>query len=312
MSWPVHPAAELFPLLDDDRLTELAEDIEANGLNEPIWLWDDPDDGIVLVDGRNRLAACELVGVKPETRMYEGDDPIGFVVSQNLHRRHLTTGQRAAVAAGIRPLYREQADARKKAGVPSDLGQNSGQGRNPKSAEQAGEQVGVSHWSVESYERVERERPDLAEKVKAGEITLNQALTATKEATPIDDEKLAKVPKATRQQRVEQITRLAAKGYRASQIAQELAVGEVHVRNIAREHDIALPDAVIGKTLRPDAERIVSTTVSELEGTRIALNVIDWKTTTFDPEQVEGWVASLNESIAALRKLVRDLKGGNQ
>jgi ParB-like chromosome segregation protein Spo0J len=53
-----HPAADLFPFMSDDELAELAVDIRAHGLLEPIVLLD----GLVL-DGRNRLRACEAAGV---------------------------------------------------------------------------------------------------------------------------------------------------------------------------------------------------------------------------------------------------------
>lgn len=32
----VHPAAAAFPMMPDDELAALAEDIKANGLNQPI------------------------------------------------------------------------------------------------------------------------------------------------------------------------------------------------------------------------------------------------------------------------------------
>lgn len=185
MTWPVHKAAELFPMLSDDELRTLADDIKANGLHEPIWLWDDDARGsTVLLDGRNRLAACDLAGVDVETRMYEGNDPIGFVLSQNLHRRHLTVGQRAAVAASIREFRAAEAAQRMKAGVAKNPIEKSQQGpRGGLASHQAGKEVGVSEWAVDAYRRVEREAPELAEQVKTAEITLGSALTAVKNNT---------------------------------------------------------------------------------------------------------------------------------
>ena len=57
-----HPAAEMFPLLGDDELRELADDIAAHGLREPIVV-----QGGTLIDGRNRLRACVMAGVEPTT-----------------------------------------------------------------------------------------------------------------------------------------------------------------------------------------------------------------------------------------------------
>jgi nicotinamide riboside kinase len=95
VTYEVHPVADLFPMLADDELTELAEDIKQRGLLQPIVL--DPQ-GRVL-DGRNRLAACERAGVEPAFDTYEGDDPDGYALAVNIARRHLSKGQRALVAA---------------------------------------------------------------------------------------------------------------------------------------------------------------------------------------------------------------------
>ncbi|WLR92925.1 MT-A70 family methyltransferase [Shinella zoogloeoides] len=93
---PHHPLAALFPMFAEDELQRLADDIAARGQEEPVWLLD----GHIL-DGRNREAACALIGIDAWTKDYEGKDPLGFVLSLNLHRRHLSESQRAMVAARI-------------------------------------------------------------------------------------------------------------------------------------------------------------------------------------------------------------------
>lgn len=96
----VHPAGELFPLLQGDEFDALVADIEAHGLIEALWVLPDR----TLLDGRNRLRACEQLGIETRHRVYEGDDPIAFVMSLNLARRHLTTGQIQFVGLEVRPL----------------------------------------------------------------------------------------------------------------------------------------------------------------------------------------------------------------
>jgi len=91
-----HPIASIFPLMPDDEIAVLAEDIASNSQRDPIWLLDGK-----ILDGRNRYRACVLVGVEPRTEQYTGNDPLGFVISKNLHRRHLDVSQRAMVAAKI-------------------------------------------------------------------------------------------------------------------------------------------------------------------------------------------------------------------
>lgn len=90
-----HPYADRFPMLGAEELDRLAADIAENGLRNPIVL---DSDGRIL-DGRNRWAACEIAGVKPETVLFDGDDEAAFVLSVNVARRHLTTGQQAMSTA---------------------------------------------------------------------------------------------------------------------------------------------------------------------------------------------------------------------
>ena len=130
----IHDAATLFPMMGDAELDALAKDIEKNGLRHPLIFYcdrikktrkDHPrEDEQVLLDGRNRLAAMELAGIAlsdPDTgrlspdvdveghedpvciiwRQLDGEskvfDPYAYVVSANLHRRHLTAEQKREV-----------------------------------------------------------------------------------------------------------------------------------------------------------------------------------------------------------------------
>lgn len=89
-----HEYANLFPMMPEMDLMRLAEDIKEKGQSDPVITLD----GMIL-DGRNRYKACEINGITPRCEEYSGDDPLGFVVSHNLHRRHLSESQRALVAA---------------------------------------------------------------------------------------------------------------------------------------------------------------------------------------------------------------------
>jgi ParB-like chromosome segregation protein Spo0J len=109
-----HHLSALFPLMDDSALTDLAEDIRRNGLQEPILR----HEGLIL-DGRNRYRACERAGVKPRFCEFEGSDPIAHVVSANLHRRHLNETQRAMVAAKLATLRDGQRQVGQLAQVPT-------------------------------------------------------------------------------------------------------------------------------------------------------------------------------------------------
>ncbi len=98
--YPVHSVAELFPEMDDESYEAFKEDIRCHKQSEPIVLWKKQ-----LIDGRHRLRACNELGIKPiVVDIPSSDDPLVYVLSHNLHRRHLSTSQRAMIAAKIATL----------------------------------------------------------------------------------------------------------------------------------------------------------------------------------------------------------------
>jgi hypothetical protein len=107
-----HPATSIFPPMEGAEFDALVADIKANGLHEPIVAYD----GKVL-DGCNRLRACEAAGVKVQSwqwRHLNSDndklDPAAWVISANLHRRHLTAEQKRDVIAVLIKTYPEKSD----------------------------------------------------------------------------------------------------------------------------------------------------------------------------------------------------------
>ena len=87
-----HPLSAAFPAMSAEDFSALVADIKANGQREPIMLLD----GMVL-DGWHRYRACVECGITPQKFTFDASgDPVAFVLSHNLHRRHLTPSQRAA------------------------------------------------------------------------------------------------------------------------------------------------------------------------------------------------------------------------
>ncbi len=165
-----HPIANLFPMIGKAEMEELAGDIRENGLLEPIVLHE-----AMILDGRNRYAACEKAGIAPRFVEWkgEGGSPLRFVLSHNLHRRHLTTSQRAAIAAEVLPMFEEEAQARMLAGK-SDPSLKRGQGTG-KATKEAADTMNVGRATVERAKRLRENAPEEFEKVKRGEKTVNAA-----------------------------------------------------------------------------------------------------------------------------------------
>lgn len=96
-----HKYADLFPMLHGEALDALREDIRAHGVRDPIVL----HEGAIL-DGRNRFTCARDLGLEPQYEEFSGDDPLAYVISHNLHRRHLSESQRASVAARVANMTR--------------------------------------------------------------------------------------------------------------------------------------------------------------------------------------------------------------
>lgn len=97
-----HPAAAAFPLMMGEDYAELVDDIRSNGLLRPITRM--PGRKLVILDGRNAFRACIDAGVEPTFVEYGGHDPVRFVISMNLRRRHLSASVRALAAARLMTL----------------------------------------------------------------------------------------------------------------------------------------------------------------------------------------------------------------
>jgi ParB-like chromosome segregation protein Spo0J len=168
-----HPAADLFPLMDGQEFDELVQDIKANGLIEPVWLTRDR----LLLDGRNRYRACAEAGAELQYRIYEGSDPIGFAVSLNLKRRHLTEGQKAMLGLKVEEHYSSQSTVgrpkKEEAEIVADRPQLSTEDR--KSRSKAAKAVGSKSRNITKAKRIKKHAPDLAEKVESGELALDKA-----------------------------------------------------------------------------------------------------------------------------------------
>ena len=175
----IHPHAECYPLLGSDELEALAADIAENGLRDPITV---TPDGL-LIDGRNRARACELVGITPETVVYEGGDIGAFVRSRNM-RRHQSVGSLAMSTALSMARDNLRADGRWKRGS-IDIGESSNISTWRSNLNWAGV---VLDWM-----------PDVADQVVAGTMALDAAYSAAKQKRDaVDAEHRAKAIEAQR------------------------------------------------------------------------------------------------------------------
>jgi N6-adenosine-specific RNA methylase IME4/ParB-like chromosome segregation protein Spo0J len=171
-----HPYADILPLLEGEAFDALVADIKANRLLNPIWIHDEK-----VLDGRNRLRACEAAGVEPTFVEFTGNDPLGFVLSQNIKRRQLDASQLAMVAARIANMRQgERTDLQ-----PSANLQKVSRG-------EAARLLNVSERSVASAAFVrDHATPELVRAVDQGKITVSIAADLAGESNAVQGEAVA-------------------------------------------------------------------------------------------------------------------------
>ena len=189
MKHEYHELADIFPMMGAEEFADLCDDIEKNGLAEPVVLYE----GKVL-DGRNRYSACTVLSIIPVTVEYTGDDPLAFVISKNLKRRHLNESQRAMVAAKL-------------ANMPFGSNQYKRGSANLQTLDEpqisqakAAAMMNVSERSVASAKKVQDSCvPEVVQSVETGKLSVSTAV------------KVAKMPKERQKKVVEKLDKKEAK-----------------------------------------------------------------------------------------------------
>lgn len=185
-----HPAAELFPMMPPDQYEAFKEDVRKNGFQQDIVLYKGQ-----ILDGRNRYKAAIDLDMLNDLPIAEMDDdtdidPYQWVISRNLHRRHLTDSQRAAIAARL--VTKKRGDNQHTKKEDSSIGECS--------IAQAADLMQVSPKSVERAKIViEHGSPELIEAVEQGKVAVSKAAVVARESPKEKQLEMAKPKKTTRQ-----------------------------------------------------------------------------------------------------------------
>ena len=156
-----HPIANIFPLMTETEISSLADDISKNGLIEPIIT----HEGTIL-DGRNRYLACQKANVEPNYVPFSSCDPLSFVISLNLKRRHLNESQRAMVAAKLANIEREDTLKQGSRSANLPIGKIS--------QTQAAKLLNVSDRSIRDAKSILKDAPEKVKAIEYGERTVHQ------------------------------------------------------------------------------------------------------------------------------------------
>lgn len=182
MTRELHPLCTLFPRLAGAAFDALVADIKANGLRSPIVLHDE-----MILDGGNRYRACEAAGVEPQFERFAGGNPVSFVLSVNLHRRHMSAGQQAAIVASATDWAKAQTHG-------GNRKRDQGEGLHLETVKGRAAVAGATTRTQKDADKLARENPARAKDVAQGKTSLYRAVQENKPATP----KPAAKPKKTK------------------------------------------------------------------------------------------------------------------
>lgn len=199
----LHPLCTLFPRMVGSEFAALIEDIKSNGLREPITL----HDGMIL-DGGNRYRACLHAGVEPQFTRFSGSGLVSFVLSANLHRRHMTAGQQAAIVASAQDWAKAQTHGGDRKSLQVDTCPL-------ETAADRAAQSGASEKTQRRADKVAKADPELAKAVGHGEVSLPKAV-AQVEGKP------SRAPKP-KLLSADESARILAENARLQEIAETLA-----------------------------------------------------------------------------------------
>jgi len=171
-----HDLANMFPPIESEAFDELCEDIKANGLQEPIIIFEGK-----ILDGRNRYLACRRLNIEPRYSDFSGD-PVALVISRNIKRRHLTPNERAMLVRNFRLLAVGDVESQ----VSNKKEENSaGCAQPPYKSEEVGKILGISRSMVKDANKVfSSGTPEQIKAVEAGRVTIRATARKMRGAKP--------------------------------------------------------------------------------------------------------------------------------
>lgn len=179
------------PPLDAMDYARLKANILADGCREPISVWN----GTIL-DGHNRYRICTENGIPFSTieisSVHTRAEAFVWMYENQLGRRNLEPFMRAEMSLKVKPYIEERARERSRANLKQNAGSTEVQNSAPrekegKTVEKLAEKANVSRNTIQRVEKIlEKAEPEVIEKARAGEISINQAYQTVKPAKKQD------------------------------------------------------------------------------------------------------------------------------
>ena len=168
---------ELIPPLSPEEFEQLEQNCLKDGIRDSLIVWDNNGE-FVLIDGHNRYEIAQKYNLPYNRRRMTFPDReavIQWIILNQFGRRNLSAYDRSLLALKLKPMIAEKAKERQNLGLKSDEGQRTDVA--------LGKIAGVGKDTIHKVETIERKAPEeVKEKLKSGDISINQAYSAIKSA----------------------------------------------------------------------------------------------------------------------------------
>ena len=188
--------AELFPPLTDEQLSLLEEDIRANGCYSPIIV----NEELAIVDGHNRRAVCEKLGVPYQMAVFHFEDTLDamcWALDTQKGRRNLDAWELAKIALKLKP----EVEARAKANLQEYHGNQYDGGSGPlatlpkvqneavNTRQELAAAVGIGARTMGKALKIDEQAPQaVKDALDNKEITVNQGYNITRQLQEVPEE----------------------------------------------------------------------------------------------------------------------------
>lgn len=179
-----HPLSAAFPSMPGHEVAFLAQDIAEHGQREPGVIFEGQ-----ILDGWHRYRACEIAEVEFQHVEFPADgDPVAFVKSRNLHRRHLTNSQRAAsivacskwASGGATPAPGAGVQTTAQMAAEADVSARTINQAKTAHAAGLGDAVVEGKVSAKRAAEIVRADPKVGKKIASGKVTADQVIEKAK------------------------------------------------------------------------------------------------------------------------------------
>lgn len=236
---------------------------------------------------KHRYRACLIAGIEPTFQQFTGDSIVSFVLSANLHRRHLSPGQQAAIVASAQDWAKAQGHGGdRKSDQVATLPLETIKSRAAAS--------GASERTQRMADKVAKADPALAKRVAHGEMSLPKAAA-----------KVAGKPAKRPKRQPEAQTDVADYDPRDDQLKEaQHAIVELSEENERLKDRIAIEAWDASEEDKLDAHQIIEQLREENKNLQIELNGVKRSRDQFQNEnaQMKRQLKAQRNEIARLKK----------